>query len=71
MFFTLSEVLRGCYPPITFRDLFNSLYYTEAETPRLRTAAKFKMFQTSRSLLGFLQREGHTESNVGYLPDCM
>ena len=57
MSFALSEVLRGCYPPRTSRDLFNSLYYryTEAETPRLRTPAKFKMFQTSGSLLGFFK----------------
>ena len=67
MSFTLSEVLRGCYPPITFRDLFNSLYYTEAETPityscQIQNVSDFRVFAR------IFQRKGHTESNEGYLP---
>ena len=51
------------------RDLFNSLiYYTDAETPRLCLLTNSKFFNF-RVFARIFQREGHTESNAGYLPD--
>ena len=63
MSFTFSEVVRRCYPPNTFWDLFNSsIYYTVTPKHRDYVSCQIQTFQTSNfkfqtsgSLLGFLK----------------